>query len=79
MTLEQAKLENLDVYHFTVEAARAEFACNVRSAGRAVSEFEETVAGFKLFCLAVGNRSEYGQIAKHVKQVKTIRQFIGDE
>lgn len=75
MTREQAKLLNMDVYNFsaTAEADRQRFAENMRGQDRTVFEFEETVAGFKLLSLAVGQRAEYGQTAK------TVRRFIGEQ
>lgn len=76
MTYAQARAENLDVYHFDAAVTRGEFADNMRANHRTVTEFEEVVAGFTLLCLAVSQRAEYGQIAKHVK---TVRQFIGEQ
>lgn len=78
LTLELARKKNLDVYIFPHyrRDLQTRTADVLRSIGRAVTEFEDEIAGFKLLCVAASQRP--GEVAPVLKQKrnKTVREFI---
>ena len=75
MTFEQAKQMNLDVYTMP-QQTRQSFVETMTAAGRNCVEFEETVAGFVLYAVAVGPRESLGQIAREMKRQKAPMQVL---